>query len=145
MSYVAMPDLLDMLDDITAERMDCGHKLGHGLAGGWGVAASDEREHAELCLSLTCPFCHVTASNAYLLLTGHGLRYDGFCQAQGWAFDQVSHCMACRWPTFGQWPCRNQACTLHECGDTCQRTKGNPNYLDTHPWGKDAELGAGTA
>lgn len=136
-----MSDLLDLLDDMTAERLPCGHKKGHGLGWGWDVAASDQNEHAEKCLQLTCPLCHLTELNAYHLLTGHGIRYDGLCDAQGWAFDRVACCMTCRWTTFGRWPCRNQACPLHECDDECARFAGDGNFLDTHPWGKDAELG----
>lgn len=134
-------DLLDLLDDITAERLPCGHKKGRGIASGWDIAASDEWDHAERCLRLTCPLCHLTEPTAYLLVMEHGIRYDGQCSLQGWMFDRAAHCVTCRWPTFGQWPCRNQACPMHECGEPCERTKGNPNYLDTHPWGKDAELG----
>jgi hypothetical protein len=136
-----MSDLLDLLDDITAERLPCGHKQGNGM-GHWGVAGSDEFEHAEKCLNLTCPFCHLAEPNGYHLASEHTfLTYWGTCAAQHTAFDRVAHCMVCQWPTFGRWPCRNQACPQHECGEECARIAGDPNYLDTHPWGKDAELG----
>lgn len=136
-----MADLLDLLDEVTAERHPCGHRAGRGLAQGWNVASADEHDHAVRCLNLTCPQCRISTPNAYQLIHNHGIRFDGLCSALGWAVDRVAHCLACSWPTFGEWPCRNQACPQHECREECTRMAGNPHYLDTHPWGKDAELG----
>lgn len=133
-------DLLDMLDELDTVYLECGHRSDERDAS-FGVDGRDRLAHAEHCLKLVCPRCRLTARNAFSLVQDHDIRFDGLCSAQGWQFDRFACCMACRWPTFGRWPCRNQACPAHECGDECAANDGSPNYLDTHPWGKDAEIG----
>lgn len=126
-----MSDLLDLLDDMTVERFECGHRKGRGLDHSLGVDARDEEEHAEQCMNLTCRGCGLTEPSAYLLLMNHSINHYGLCQTQWWAFDRQGYCLTCRWPTFGQWPCRNERCAEHVCTDAC---KPRPGRFDWHTW-----------
>lgn len=103
------PDLLDMLDELTAERWECArHRKGHML---------DLIEHGAECWAGRCPHCSMTFTYP-LDVSNHdpfGPHFErtGMCWPQRWMFEHEACCMACRWPTFGRWPCRNEACGLH--------------------------------
>lgn len=120
-----MNDLLDLLAEMDAPRRDCGHLI-----------PMDDRAHAEECLNLRCPHCGLTERNAYALVIEHCALDDrhverfGTCWPQRWMFKRVASCTACQWPTFGQWPCRNEACDRHECSDACTP---RPGHYDFHP------------
>lgn len=124
-----MTDLLDLLHEMDAPIWgECGHKRTHE-----GSAA-----HAVECLKLVCPHCGLTVPNSYFMMMEHDPFGDhwkrwGTCSPQRWQFERVACCMACRWPTFGQWPCRNEACELHVCDVGCEQRRGRPGYLDRHP------------
>lgn len=120
-----MSDLLDLLARQEAPRRDCGHAI-----------PMDDYNHAESCLHLVCPHCQLTVRNAYAMVIEHGafdeemIHRHGTCWPQRWMFERVATCMSCRWPTFGQWPCRNATCDLHACTEACTP---RPGYPDRHP------------
>lgn len=105
---VEAPDLLDMLADLEAERWECGlHRRG---AAYW----NDLMEHGVECWGNACPHCGMTFTYPLEVLNhdpyGRHVEQFGTCWPQRWMFEREACCMACRWPTFGVWPCRNERC-----------------------------------